>query len=84
MKNTTTSTWPQNVAVFFSLLFSEAAHVYSSQIKNFAIPTKFSNSMVEILSYDVQNFTAIQLIIIPQKQKHLFLHINEGTVPMPF
>ena len=46
---------------FFSLSFSEAAHAYSFQTKNFEIPTKF---------FDVQNFTAIQLIIIPQWQKY--------------
>ena len=50
---------------FFSLLFSEAAHVYSFHKKNFEILTKFSDSMTE-KTFDVQNFTAIQLIIIPQ------------------
>ena len=35
---------------FFSLSFSEAAHAYSFHTKNFAILTKFSNSLAEKLS----------------------------------
>ena len=34
---------------FFSLSFSEAAHVYSFHTKNFEILTKFSDSMAEKL-----------------------------------
>ena len=35
---------------FFSLSFSEAAHAYSCHTKNFAILTKFSDSLAEKLS----------------------------------
>ena len=35
---------------FFSLPFSEAAHAYSFQTKNFESLTKFSDSMAEKLS----------------------------------
>ena len=53
----------------FSLSFSEAAHAYSFHMKNFEILTKFSDSMAE-KTFNVQNFTAIQLIIIQQWQKY--------------
>ena len=35
---------------FFSLSFSEAAHSYSCHTKNFAVVTKFSDSLAEKLS----------------------------------
>ena len=54
---------------FFSLSFLEAAHAYSFHTKNFALLTKFSDSLAEKLSM-CKFFTAIQLMIIPQWQKY--------------
>ena len=63
---------------FVSLSFSEAAHAYFFHSKNFAIVTKFSHSLAEILLM-CKTVTAIQPAIIPQWQKYWFLHINERT-----
>ena len=54
---------------FFSLSFLEAAHAYTLHTKNFEILIKFSDS-VGRKPFDVQKFTAIQLIIIPPWQKY--------------
>ena len=53
---------------FFSLPFSEAKNAYSFHTKNlkFYLSFRFYGRK----TFDVQNFTAIQLIIIPQWQKH--------------
>ena len=66
---------------FFSLSFSEAAHAYFFHTKNFAIITKFSDSLPK-KNFSAQNFKVVQLMVIPQWQKYWFLHINEGTHAM--
>ena len=53
---------------FFTLSFLKAVHAYSFHTKNFEILAKFLGSMANKL--DVQNFTTIEFIIIPQWQKY--------------
>ena len=65
---------------FISLSFSEAAHAYSFHTKNFAILTKFSDSLTE-KTFNVRNFTAIQLMIIPQWQNTYFCILMRGPMP---
>ena len=52
----------------FSLSFSEAANVYSFHTKNLKL--KLRLQILWQKTFDVQNFTDIQLIIIPQWQKY--------------